>query len=199
MIIRAMPVGPLQANCYLVGCEQTRKAAVIDPGGDADRIQAALNSDQLTVAAIINTHGHFDHVGANSSLKRTTGADLMIHELDAPMLNQLKDSAAAWGLRAEDSPEPDRLLADDETVEVGELVFKVLHTPGHTPGGISLYLDHAVFVGDTLFQGSIGRTDFPGGNFDTLIRSIQTRLFTLPDDTVVYAGHMGNTTIGQEK
>ncbi len=199
MIIRALPVGPLQANCYLVGCEKTHQAAVIDPGGDAQHILEVLARDQLTVAAIVNTHGHFDHVGANKAMKQSTGADLMIHQLDAPMLDILKRSAASWGLRAEDSPAPDRLLADGDTVEVGELTLKVLHTPGHTPGGISLVVDRAVFVGDTLFQGSIGRTDFPGGDYDTLIRSIQTKLFALPDDTVVYAGHMGNTTIGQEK
>jgi hydroxyacylglutathione hydrolase len=199
MIIRALPVGPLQANCYLVGCEQTHQAAVIDPGGDAQHIQEVLAREQLTVAAIVNTHGHFDHVGANKAMKQSTGADLMIHQLDAPMLDHLKRSAASWGLRADDSPAPDRLLADGDTVEVGELILKVLHTPGHTPGGISLVVDRAVFVGDTLFQGSIGRTDFPGGDYDTLIRSIQTKLFSLPDETVVYAGHMGNTTIGQEK
>jgi hydroxyacylglutathione hydrolase len=199
MILRAMPVGPLQANCYVVGCEQTRKAAVIDPGGDADRIQAALQMDQLTVTAIINTHGHFDHVGANKPLKEATDAELMIHALDAPMLAYLKRSAASWGLPAEDSPQPDRLLADGDSIDLGALNFKVLHTPGHTPGGISLVVDKAVFVGDTLFEGSIGRTDFPGGDYDTLIRSIQTKLFALPDDTIVYAGHMGTTTIGREK
>ena len=199
MILRAMPVGPLQANCYLVGCAQTRQAAVIDPGGDADHILAALSRDHLTVTAIINTHGQFDHVGANKPIKEATGADLMIHQLDAPMLAHLKGSAAAWGLRAEDSPQPDRLLADGDTVSVGQLTLGVLHTPGHTPGGISLVVDKAVFVGDTLFEGSIGRTDFPGGNLDTLVRSIQTKLFALPEDTVVYAGHMGTTTIGREK
>lgn len=199
MIIRSMPVGPLQANCYIVGCDATRHAAVIDPGGDADRILLALAKDKLTLKAIINTHGHFDHVSANKALKSASGADLMVHPLDAPMLAQLARGAAMWGMRSEDSPEPDRLLQDGDTVQVGQIQFKVLHTPGHTPGGISLHADKVVFVGDTLFAGSIGRTDFPGGDFDALIRSIHTKLFTLPDDTAVYTGHMEATTIGQEK
>jgi hydroxyacylglutathione hydrolase len=199
MIIRSMPVGPLQANCYIVGCEQTRHAAVIDPGGDADQILLALAKDKLTLKAIINTHGHFDHVGANRSLKKASGAELMIHPDDAPMLSQLSSGAAMWGIRSEDSPAPDRLLEDGDTVQVGDIEFKVFHTPGHSPGGICLYAGQAVFVGDTLFAGSIGRTDFPGGDYNTLIRSIQTKLFLLPDDTVVYAGHMGPTTIGREK
>jgi hydroxyacylglutathione hydrolase len=199
MIIHAMPVGPLQANCYIVGCEQTRKAAVIDPGGDSDRILMFLAKEKLIVSAIINTHGHFDHVSANKSLKDATGAELMIHPLDAPMLSSLAASAAAWGMRSENSPKPDRLLEEGDTVDCGTISFKVFHTPGHTPGGISLYAGDALFVGDTLFAGSIGRTDFPGGDHDTLIRNIQTKLFALPDDTRVYTGHMEPTTIGREK
>lgn len=199
MIVRGLPVGPLQANCYIVGCETTRHAAVIDPGGDADKILLALAKDKLTLKAIINTHGHFDHVSANKALKEATGADLMVHPDDAPMLAQLSQGAAVWGMKSDNSPAPDRLLNEADTVKVGEIVFKVLHTPGHTPGGISLYADKTVFVGDTLFAGSIGRTDFPGGDFNTLINSIQTKLFTLPDDVTVYTGHMEPTSIGREK
>ena len=201
MIVRSMPVGPLQANCYIAGCDQTRQAVVVDPGGDVDRILAALEKNQLSLSAIINTHGHFDHVGGNKALKAATGADLMIHEGDASMLAQLGRTAAAWGLQAEDSPRPDRLLKDGDMLSFGSLEFKVIHTPGHSPGGICLYEKNAgaLFVGDTLFAGSIGRTDLPGGDYDTLITNIQQKLFTLPDDTKVYNGHMEPTTIGREK
>jgi hydroxyacylglutathione hydrolase len=199
MIIHPMAVGPLQANCYIVGCPDTRQAVVIDPGGDGDRILAAIEAERLTVTGIVNTHGHFDHVGANKHIKSATGVDLMIHRLDAPMLKHMAQTAAAWGLRADESPEPDRLLEDGDTVMCGNIEFNVMHTPGHSPGGISLYADNAVFVGDSLFAGSIGRTDLPGGSYDTLIQSIQTRLFSLPDGVVVYAGHMDTSTIGREK
>ena len=138
-------------------------------------------------------------MGGNRRLKKATGADLMIHAQDAPMLAQLDRMAGAFGLRAENSPAPDRLLADGERISVGELQLEVLHTPGHTPGGISLHVDGCVFVGDTLFQGSIGRTDFPGGDFDTLLTSIRTKLFALDDATTVYTGHGPQTTIGAEK
>jgi glyoxylase-like metal-dependent hydrolase (beta-lactamase superfamily II) len=187
------------ANCFIVGCEETKEAAVIDPGADPARILDVIKKNNLTVKVIMNTHGHVDHVGANRIMKEKTGAQLMIHSLDVPFLDRVADTAAAWGLDAEDSPKPDRVLSDGDTVEVGKLSFKVIHTPGHTLGGISLLLNGCVFVGDTLFAGSIGRTDLPGGDYDTLIRSIRTRLFALPDDTQVLPGHNQKTTIGQEK
>ena len=199
MIIRTLPVGPLQANCHIIGCEETKKAVVIDPGGDTDKILLALAKDQLTLTAIINTHGHFDHVAGNPALKKATGADLMIHPLDAPLLKEAAHSAAQWGLKVENMPQPDRLLNDGDTVAFGSITLTVLHTPGHSPGGICLWAEKAVFVGDTLFAGSIGRTDFPGGDHNTLISSIRTKLFALPDDVAVYTGHMTNTTIGREK
>ena len=201
MIIRAMPVGPLQANCFVIGCEETREAAVIDPGGDAPRILSVLEKDQLKTVAIINTHGHFDHVGGNKAMKAATGADLMIHKLDAPMLEHLTQSAAAWGMQADESPSPDRLLEDGDVIEIGTLKLNVIHTPGHSPGGICLHVaeSNALFVGDTLFAGSIGRTDLPGGDYNTLISSIQNKLFPLGDEIHIYNGHMEPTTIGQEK
>ncbi len=199
MIIKTLAVGPIMANCFILGCEETLEAAVIDPGDEADRILFALAESNLTTKLIINTHGHFDHVGANKRLNEVTGAPILIHPLDTPMLSQLANSAAAWGMKADNSPAPDRELQDGDNVTFGKMTLKVLHTPGHTPGGISLYTDNEVFVGDTLFAGSIGRTDFPGGSFETLRESIQQKLFKLSDDLKVYPGHNQATTIGVEK
>jgi hydroxyacylglutathione hydrolase len=199
MIIKKLAVGPIMANCFIVGCEQTCEAAVIDPGDEANRILLALAEAKLTVKQIINTHGHFDHVGANKRMKAATGAPILIHALDAPMLSMLARSAAAWGMSAEDSPSPDRLIEEGEVVPVGSLRFQVLHTPGHTPGGVSLLVDDCLFVGDTLFAGSVGRTDFPGGNFDTLKTSIRKKLFVLGDEVRVFTGHGPETSIGEEK
>lgn len=199
MIIEQLPLGPLQTNCFIIGCEDTKEAAVIDPGDEGDKILMTLAKKALTVKMIINTHGHFDHVGANRRLKEVTGATLVIHREDTSMLNQSSASASAWGIRAEDSPAPDKEVEEGDYLNFGKISLSVIHTPGHTRGGISIYGHGSVFVGVTLFSGSIGRTDFPGGDFDTLIRSIQQKLFVLPDDTKVYPGHMGLTTIGAEK
>lgn len=199
MIIKSLEVGPIMANCYIVGCEQTQKAAVIDPGGDADRILMTLADEKLTVEYLINTHGHFDHVGDNRRMKEATGAPLLIHAGDAPMLSRLSTDAAMFGLSAQNSPEPDRTVEEGDTVEFGEIALKVLHTPGHSPGGIALHTDGVVFVGDTLFAGSIGRTDLPGGDYNTLIQSVRTKLFPLGDEVKVFCGHGPATTIGREK
>jgi len=199
MIITMLTVGPIMANCFIVGCEETREAAVIDPGDEPDRILQAAAESGLRIGCIINTHGHFDHTGGNHRLKTATGAPLCIHPLDAPMLDRLAASAAAWGLSAQDSPPPDRTVDAGDTIGVGSLRLEVIHTPGHTPGGISLYTDAVVFVGDTLFAGSIGRTDFPGGDYETLISSIRSKLFVLDDQVRVLCGHGPETRIGREK
>ncbi len=199
MIIKKLTVGPIQANCFILGCEKTKEAAVIDPGDEADRILLTLAESKLKVKYIINTHGHFDHVGANKRLKEVTGADLMIHQEDVPMLEQLTATAGSFGLSAENSPGPDKLLEDGETITFGEITLQVIYTPGHSLGGVSLYTDGALFVGDTLFAGSIGRTDLPGGDYGVLIASIQNKLFPLGDDVTVYTGHGPETTIGHEK
>ncbi len=199
MIIKGIAVGPIMANCFILGCEETREAAVVDPGDEADRILSILSDLNLGLKYILNTHGHFDHVAGNKRIKDITQADILIHALDAPMLNRLSASAAAWGLSAEDSPAADRTLQEGDRVTFGNITLMVIHTPGHTPGGISFCTNGYVFVGDTLFAGSIGRTDFPGGDYDTLISSIKNKLFVLDDGVKVFTGHGPETTIGREK
>ena len=199
MIIKKLPVGPIMANCFILGCEETLEGAVIDPGDDTDKILMILAEHRLTVKKIINTHGHFDHVGGNKRLKDATGAPILIHPQDAHMLAHLSVTAQAMGLSAENSPAPDQQIDEGDTITFGNIALKVIHTPGHTPGGISLYTEGHLFVGDTLFAGSIGRTDFPGGDYGTLIASVQKKLFALGDDVVVYTGHGPETTIGREK
>jgi hydroxyacylglutathione hydrolase len=199
LIIKELVVGPLMANCFICGCSKTKEAVVIDPGGDANMILHSLADSELKVKYIINTHGHFDHVSANGKLKDATGADILIHPLDAPMLEKLSSNAALFGVSVENSPPCDQTLEEGDTVSFGDITLKVVHTPGHTPGGISLYTSGIVFVGDTLFAGSIGRTDFPGGDFDTLISSIKTKLFNMEDDVRVLSGHGPETSIGKEK
>lgn len=199
MIIKELAVGPLMANCFICGCSKTKEAVVIDPGGDADTILLSLADSKLKVKYIINTHGHFDHVSANGKMKAATGADILIHPLDAPMLEKLSSNAAFFGVSVENSPPCDQTLEEGDTVSFGDITLKIIHTPGHTPGGISLYTNGIVFVGDTLFAGSIGRTDFPGGDFNTLISSIKTKLFNMEDDIRVFSGHGPETSIGVEK
>ncbi len=199
MVIQMLPVGPFQANCYIIGCEDTKEAAVIDPGGEADRILATIEEMGLELKYIINTHGHFDHTADNKKMKDATGADIIIHTLDAFMLPELSTGAMMFGLNVEDSPPADRTVEDNDEIKVGNITLKVIHTPGHSPGGISLYADGVVFAGDTLFSGSVGRTDLPGGSFNTLKDSIQNKLFILGDDIRVFPGHMGETSIKKEK
>ena len=199
MILKMLVVGPIQANCFILGCERTRLAAVIDPGADVDKILMALSKDNLRCAYIINTHGHFDHAGDNKRLKDVTGAQLVIHRADAPMILQQASSGAGWGMRVDNSPPPDRYVKEGDVIAFGDISLKVLDTPGHSAGSISLAADKMVFVGDTLFAGSIGRTDFPGGDYDALIHNVREKIFTLGDDVVVYPGHGPKTTVGREK
>jgi len=199
VILKMLVVGPIQANCYILGCERTKQAAVIDPGDDVDQILTALAKDELRLVSIINTHGHFDHTGGNKALKAATGAELLIHRADAPMIAHQGSGAAAWGMNIENSPPPDRYLEEGDSITVGDITLTVLHTPGHSPGGISLVTDKMVFVGDTLFAGSIGRTDLPGGDYEGLLEGVRTKIFTLGDDVAVYPGHGPQTTVGQEK
>jgi hydroxyacylglutathione hydrolase len=199
MLIQTLVVGPIQANCFIVGCEETREAIVIDPGDEVKRILAGLKKNGLQLKTIVNTHGHFDHVSGNKALKEASGAPILIHRADAPMLTVLSSSAAMWGMRVDDSPPPDGFLEDGDRVTFGTISLEVIHTPGHSDGGISLYTPKVLFVGDTLFAGSIGRTDFPGGDYETLISAVRKRLFVLGDDIEVFPGHGPATTIGRER
>lgn len=199
MKIIQMEVGSLGTNCYIVYCENSKKAVVIDPGGDAAKILAAIEREHLLVEAIINTHGHADHVLANVKLQESTGAPLWIHSADADMLGSGTRNLSAFLGGATSCGKADRLLAEGDILPVGDFSLTVLHTPGHTPGGISLLTDKTVFVGDTLFEESIGRSDFPGGSYSQLINSIKAKLMVLADEVKVYPGHGPATTIGWER
>ena len=194
-----IPTGPLQTNCYLVWDEEEGKGVIIDPGEDAEKILTRVKAHEVTIERIIATHCHFDHVGAVGSLKRDLGCDFLIHKDETEVLQRAETSAARWGLTVEQPPDPDGYVEDGDEIIVGQYKLIVLHTPGHSPGGISLYHDDAVFVGDCLFQGSIGRTDFEGGSFKVLERTIKEKLYTLPDETNAHTGHGPPTTIGAEK
>lgn len=160
---------------------------------------ASVKELDLTPELVVDSHGHFDHIGGNAGLVERTGAELLIHGDDLAFLREAGVHAEHWGMEFTASPEPDRLLTGGESLAVGELAFEVIHTPGHSPGGISLYMPGHLFTGDALFEGSIGRTDLPGGDYATLIRSIRERLLILPDDTVVHPGHGPESTIGRER
>jgi hydroxyacylglutathione hydrolase len=199
-IFRQLPVGSIQTNWYIAGCEETKEGVVIDPGDEADVILAEVNALGLTIKYVLNTHAHFDHILANAAVVKATGAPLALHPLDLPLLRQ-NGGASLFGLEAPPSPEPDLLLAEGDPISFGTYTFQVLFTPGHTPGHVSFYEAKVgiIFDGDVLFAGGIGRTDLPGGSYETLLASINDKLMVLPDETVVCSGHGPITTIGQER
>jgi hydroxyacylglutathione hydrolase len=199
-LFERLVVGPLECNCYLVGDRTARRAIVIDPGGDADELLAALRRHGLEVAAIVATHAHFDHVVAAGRLRAETGAPFVLHPDDLRLLAWMQESGRQWlGVELPPPPEVDRLLAEGDTLDAGQVSLVALHTPGHSPGSISLVGEGAVFSGDALFAGSVGRTDLPGGSEDVLRRAIVEKLFGLDESLAVLPGHGPATTIEEER
>ncbi len=201
MIHEIFPVGPLQCNCSVVGDEQTKEAMVIDPGDDIDDVMAVVHRHGLVVKQIVVTHAHIDHVGGAMKLKRLTGAPVLLNQNDYALLKML-DVQASWiGMPAPETVSIDASLETGDKVQAGSLVAEVLHTPGHTEGSICLYFaaENKLLAGDTLFAGSIGRTDLPGGSYEKIMRSLRGPVLALPDETVVVPGHGPLTTIGVER
>lgn len=203
MHVKQMKVGFMEVFCYIVSCPRTREALAIDPAGDEDRVVDEIARAGLTLRFIVNTHSHSDHTCGNARVKALTGAEIVIHELDSEMLGSARGQAMArqWGFSP--SPPADRAVKDGDRIVAGDVSLKVLHTPGHSPGGICLLGDGHVFTGDTLFVGAIGRTDLPGASMSQFMKSIKEKLLTLPDETLVWPGHdygyKPSSTIGDEK
>jgi hydroxyacylglutathione hydrolase len=201
MIHEIFPVGVLCCNCSVIGDEHTHEGIVIDPGDDIENVLQAVRKHGLTIKQIVITHAHIDHVGGAMKLRAATGAPILLNKSDHALLKMI-DVQAAWiGMRSPGPVEIDQSIEDQDVIKVGNLQASVLHTPGHTQGSVCLYFpaEKKLIAGDTLFQGSIGRTDLPGGNFEQIIDSLLSRLLALPDETIVIPGHGELTTIGEER
>jgi len=196
LILKQLVVGPFASNCYIVGSESNKEGMIIDPGAGTKQILSNISDLGLKIRLLVLTHGHMDHVGAVKGVKEATGAELAIHADDTRFLRRLSLNTL-YSLSV--PPEPERLLGDGDSIDIGDLHFTVLHTPGHSPGGICLLGNGVLFSGDTLFNAGVGRADFPGASHSQLMNSINTKLMVLPDDTVVYPGHGPHTTIGAER
>lgn len=193
-------VGPLACNCYVVGDPSVKRAIVIDPGGDADVLASEIVELGLEITALVATHAHFDHILAAQRLRELTGAPFMLHDRDKPLLAWMQTSGRLFlGVDLPPPPEVDTLAAEGDELILGGSILTVVHTPGHSPGSISLITDEAVFAGDTLFAGSVGRTDLPGGDSQALLDSVRSKLFVLEGDRAVYPGHGPATTLVEEQ
>ena len=198
MILKKLVVGPFASNCYIVGSESNKEGMIIDPGDEAEVILRNVKDLELAIKFIVLTHGHIDHIGALKEVKEATGAEVAIHADDAQALQE-NSVSAMFGLSYPTPLPADRLLQGEDSMDIGDLHFLVLHTPGHSPGGICLLGQGVMFSGDTLFNYGIGRYDLPGGSYSQLMNSIHTKLMILPDNTAVYPGHGPDTTIGTER
>ena len=201
MILEMLTVGPFQENCYIIGDEESGVGVVVDPGDEAARIALAVEQTDLEVGSIMVTHAHIDHVGAVAALDDEYACPVLMHAESEPMLKQLPTQAMMMGLKFGKVPAVDRHIGDGEVLEVGELRLRSLYTPGHAPGHLAFYVEDegVVLSGDALFAGSVGRTDLPGGSMEVLMRSIEERLLTLPNETRVFPGHGPQTEIGNER
>jgi len=197
-MLRTFTVGPMEANCYILySPDNKREGLIIDPGAEGSRLIKFIQKEKISILYIINTHGHPDHIGANRKLKEHTGAPILIHQYDAPMLAE-RDSVLSVIFPSEySSPPADNLIKEGDLIECAGMKLEVLHTPGHTPGGISLLTDDSIFTGDTLFAGSVGRFDLPGGSQEILLNSID-KILSLDENLTIYPGHGPATTVGQE-
>ena len=199
-IIRGIVVGSFQENCWVIGNRRTGEGICVDPGDQPDEILAMARDMGVRIKHIANSHAHIDHILGVRGVKEATGATFLLHPGDLEMARNTASMASRWmGAAIENPPDPDQFLSDGDEIDVDGLKLKVLHTPGHTPGSVCFYANGVVFAGDTLFAGSIGRTDLPGGDYDEEMGSIVERLLALPDDTIVLPGHMDQTTIGHER
>lgn len=199
MIIKTLAIGPFEVNNYLVYDENSKQAVLIDAGGDYKVTKALINQCEVELKYIFNTHGHLDHIAGDQELQVNEGVKVLLHKEDQFLVDALKQHLAYYGMPEYEVPKIDKYIEDGEEIKVGELSFKVIHTPGHSPGAVCFLVDNVLFSGDTLFADSVGRTDLPGGSYETLRDSIKNRLFILEDNITVYPGHGSFTTIKHEK
>ena len=199
MTVKKLIVGPMEANCYILADEKTKRAIIIDPGDEAEKILRKVNAEELEIIYIVNTHAHIDHIGANDIIRKETGACLLIHSADAPFLKDPEMNLSIMIDKKRKFSSPTKMLEEGDQIRVDGISLRVLHTPGHTPGSICLHVKDKLFTGDTLFAGSVGRTDLPGGNLLDLENSIKEKLLVFSDEVIVYPGHGPQTTIGKEK
>lgn len=199
MILEKVVVGPLMVNCYVLGCKETLKGIVVDPGEDEQLILQTIKKHNLTIEYILLTHGHIDHIGALSQIKNATNAKIYIHAGDNFLIAQAKTQAQMFGMRIPDDCHVDDYFVDGDMIKVGNMDVKVISTPGHTPGSVSFLIENNLISGDTIFESSIGRTDFQGGSFPQIVDSIKNKIYSLPEETSIHPGHGPTTSVGFEK